>query len=193
MSKPPKFVNLMLDLESMGKRSDAAIVSIGACFFHLGRREIGPTFLQTIDLRSAVREGGTMDAGTVLWWLRQGQEARNSISTSGRLIREVLTDFSDFILETCRHEDVVPWGNSPRFDMEKLDTAYRRLDLTAPWYWTNERDFRTMRNVYPQVVYDPEEKGDGNHNALTDAIFQANHLIKINDYRINPKGSRTAA
>ena len=36
-----------------------------------------------------------------------------------------------------------------------------------------------MRNIYPHVEYDPGEKGAGAHNALTDAIFQAEHLFKI--------------
>ena len=41
------------------------------------------------------------------------------------------------------------------------------------------RCFRTVQNQYPQVVYDPSEKGEGAHNALTDAVFQVNHLFKI--------------
>ena len=174
-----KFFQLMCDVESMGKKSDAAVVSIGAVFFDLDTCTLGPTFLQTIHLGSAVSAGGTMDPGTVLWWLGQSDEARKGIRFGGRAINVVLQEFSSWISETCRHADVRPWGNSDFFDIQKLESAYERCEITQPWFWTNCRDFRTVRNMNPQVEYDFKSKGDDAHNALHDAIFQAEHLFAI--------------
>ena len=174
-----QFFDLMCDVECFGKGETAALASIGCVFFDLKTQTMGPTFLRTINLATAVRDGGTMDPSTVIFWQRQGDAARHSIAYNGQDIRKVLQDFSDWIKETCRHEDVRPWGNSNAFDLTIVGGAYKRADIKTPWYWTNERDFRTVRNMYSAVEYNPAEKGDGAHNALQDAKFQVEHLWKI--------------
>lgn len=178
-----QFEDLMIDLETMGNAPDGAIVSIGACFFSLKTEQYGPGFERKIHLSTAVRDGGKIDPGTVLFWLRQGDEARLSIAFGGEDIRVVLADFSEWIKETCRHEDVRPFGNSPRFDMQILESAYRRADMDVPWFWSKERDFRTMRAMYPQVEYNKDDKGSSNHTPLADAKFQIEHLFKIKRWK----------
>ena len=181
--KMNQFDDLMIDIETMGTAADSALVQIGAVFFNIPRRALGPTFLQTIHLATAVRDGGKIDPGTVLWWLGQGDAARKGIRFGGRDIRVVLQEFSDWIKETCRHEDVRVWGNSPTMDCTIPRTAYERAGMEVPWYWSHERDFRTVRNMNPKVEYNTDDKGDDAHNALVDAVFQAKHLFKIADYR----------
>jgi len=173
------WTDLMIDEETAGLPPTGALLSIGACFFDIEKCEIGPTFVRTINLATAVRDGGTIDASTFIWWLGQSQAARDSVRFSAFDIRSVLQEFSDFIAEHSRWQDVRPWGNSTTFDLTILSGAYQRAGMKTPWYFTNERDFRTVRNLYPTVVYDPAEKGDGAHNALEDAKFQANHLFRI--------------
>ena len=174
-----QFFDCMIDVESMGKGADAALVALGAAFFDIRTQTIGPTFLRTINLATAVRDGGTMDPSTVIFWLRQGDAARHSVAYNGQDIRKVLQDFSDWIKETCRHEDVRPYGNSNSFDLPKIETAMERIGMKTPWHFINVRCFRTMRAMYPSVEYNPAEKGDGAHNALTDAEFQVQHIFKI--------------
>lgn len=173
------WTDLMIDEETAGLPPTGALLSIGACFFDLHKCEIGPTFLRTINLATAVRDGGTIDPSTFIWWLGQSQAARDAVRFSGTEIRTALQEFRDFILEHSRTQDVRPWGNSTTFDLTILDGAYARAGIARPWYFTNERDFRTVRNLYPSVEYNPDDKGDGAHNALEDAKFQALHLFKI--------------
>lgn len=175
----PKFFDLMVDIECMGLPPSGALLSIGAVFFDLHTQTLGPTFLRTVNLATAVRDGGTMTPSTVIWWLGQSDEARKGVRFGGQDVRTVLADFSTWIEETCRHEDVRPWGNSAGFDLTIVSGAYQRAGMPTPWYWTQERCFRTVRNLYPQVAYNPEEKGTGAHNALADAEFQARHLFAI--------------
>lgn len=177
-----KWEHLMVDLETMGKQNNAAIVQIGACMFDMQTCEIGPTFLKNIHLATAMAHGGTVDASTINFWLGQSEAARNSIRFGGEDIGEVLTEFTVYVEEHSSVKDVLIYGNSPRFDMEKLETAYLRLDMKAPWYWSHERCFRTIRHQHPKVVYDTDDKGDTAHNALADAIFQAKHLFKIKNF-----------
>ena len=174
-----QFFDLMIDTETAGLPPTGALMSIGACFFDLHTQTIGPTFNRTIHLASSVKHGGTMDPGTVLWWLRKDAKAQKAVAYGGEPIDLVLGEFSQWIAAHCRHEDVRPWGNGASFDLTIVDGAYKRLDMEAPWSFWNERCFRTVRNQYPSVAYEPGEKGDEAHNALADAIFQVQHLFKI--------------
>lgn len=178
-----QFFDLMVDTETMGGAPDGALVQIGAVFFDIRSRTLGPEFLENINLADAVRHGGKIDPSTVMWWMGQPDKARESIRFGGGEIAVVLQRFANWIKETCRLEDVRVWGNSPRFDMQIIDGAYTRLGLPVPWYWTNERDFRTTRNQHPKVEYDTAQKGDDAHNALADAKFQVQHLFKIAESR----------
>ena len=173
------FDDLMIDTETMGMPPDGALLSIGAVFFDLQTCTLGPTFNQTINLATAVRDGGTLTPSTIMWWLGQSQEARDAVRFSAFDIRNVLNDFSAFIAEHGSHKSVRPWGNSSGFDLTIVSSAYKRSGIAQPWYFTNERCFRTVRNMYPHVEYDPESKGKGAHNALADAVFQSEHLFKI--------------
>jgi len=174
-----QFFDLMIDTETLGKRHDAALLSIGAVFFDLQTCTLGPTFNRTINLVSSVAHGGQMEAGAVLWWLRQSDAARKAVAYGGEPIDLVLGDFATWIAQTCRHEDVRPWGNSDEFDISKIDGACKRLGMKSPWYWSHVRDFRTVRNLYPAVEYNPADKDGTAHNALGDAVFQVHHLFKI--------------
>ena len=169
----------MVDLESMGLPPDGAIVSIGAVFFNLEDGTLGPTFRRTINLATAVRDGATLNPGTILWWLQQNQQARNNICFSAEDIRTTLTDFAAFIEEHSRVQDVRIYGNGSDFDVTLLNSAYLRAGMKTPWSPFKVRCFRTIRNLYPSVVYDTADKGDAAHTALDDAIFQVRHLLKI--------------
>lgn len=173
------WTDLMLDLETMGLPPDGALLSIGAVFFDLQTSALGPTFSQTVNLATSVRDGGTLTPSTIIWWLGQSEEARNTVRFSAYDVRRVLTEFSEFIAQHSNVKNVRPWGNSSSFDLTIVSSACQRSGIATPWHFTNERDFRTVRNLYPQVEYNPDDKGTGAHNALADAVFQAQHLIKI--------------
>ncbi|MBH0040757.1 3'-5' exonuclease [Pseudoalteromonas sp. SWN166] len=103
-----QFFDLMIDTETAGLPPTGALMSIGAVFFDMKTQTLGPTFLRTVHLATSVRDGGTIDPSAFLWWLGQSDEARHGVRFNGQDIRKVLQDFSDWIKETCRHEDVRP-------------------------------------------------------------------------------------
>lgn len=57
-------LDVMLDLETMGNGPRAAIVAIGAVEFDPKTRTVGDRFYQTVDLATAVKMGGEIDAST---------------------------------------------------------------------------------------------------------------------------------
>lgn len=174
-----KYDDCQIDLETMGLPPTGAIIGLGACFFDMQTCTIGPTFYRAVNLATAVRDGGTMTPSTVMWWLGQSQEARDAVRFSAIDIRTVLTEFAAFIAEHSDVKTVRPWGNGASFDLSLLNAAYLRSEIKTPWSPFRERCFRTVRNMYPQVEYNPDDKGTGAHNALLDATFQAQHLFAI--------------
>lgn len=175
-------LDLMVDIETLGTSNNAAMVSIGAVFFDLATETIGAGFTKNIHLATAVRDGGTMDAATVLWWLKQSDVAKGRVFQGGIDIKEVLQDLAIWIGINC-DGDVRPWGNSANFDLGILSSAFQRNHTPVPWKWSKERCFRTVRNLNPQVPYKTAEKGEGAHDPTVDCKFQIQHLFSIKRYR----------
>jgi hypothetical protein len=90
-------------------------------------------------------------------------------------LAEALREFSKFI-EFTGGRDILLWGNGAAFDNVILASAYRALRLTPPWKFYNDRCYRTMKAAYSDVKM---PRTGTHHNALDDAISQANHLIEI--------------
>lgn len=165
---------IMIDLETMGTGPDAAIVSIGAVRFDTN----GPTDKGLgipVDLQSCITHGLTIDASTVQWWLRQSDEARKGVT---RLFTETLdctlTALSEYI--AAKDGDLEIWGNGADFDNVILASAYRACRLETPWTFWQNRCYRTLKNLAPQIKM---ERTGTHHNALDDAISQARHAARI--------------
>jgi len=166
--------NVMLDLETMGTRPGSAIVAIGAIEFDPQSDQLGRTFYTTNSLASAVDLGLAMDPGTVTWWLAQSDTARKELTEAKGDLKASLQTFSAWLLG-CG-SDVRVWGNGSDFDNVLLGEAYRTIGLKAPWNFWNNRCYRTMKGLAPQVKL----TWDGvRHNALDDAKYQARHLQLI--------------
>lgn len=174
-----KYDDCSIDIETMGMAPSGAIIGLGACFFDMQTCTIGPTFYRAVNLATAVRDGGTLTPSTIIWWLSQSQDARDAVRFSATDIRNVLAEFSEFVSEHSNAKSMRPYGNASGFDLTILGGAYERAGMKAPWHFTQERCFRTIRCMYPKVEYNPDDKGAGAHNAREDAIFQAEHLFKI--------------
>ena len=170
--------NLMLDIETMGTGPNAAIMAIGACYFDPVTGDVGDTFHEQVNLDSY----GEIDASTVIWWMKQDDEARSKFydNHKARNINEVLHDFSKFVKPNTQ-----VWGNGVAFDNVKIDNAYRSRGLKTPWDFWNDRDVRTMVELGKIKGVDPKRDlpFEGvKHDALADAIHQAKYVSLI--YRV---------
>lgn len=163
--------DVMLDLETMGNGNNAAIIAIGAVEFDLENALIGRKFYAQVNLESAVKEGGIIDASTVLWWMKQSDAARKEFENAGIPVIHALAAFSQWFPEGAN-----VWGNGATFDNVILRNTYTRLDWTTPWSFRQDRCFRTVRALHPLAVI--PNVGTA-HNAVNDAEYQARYLIKI--------------
>ena len=169
-------MDIMIDLETMGKDPDAAITALGAVIFDVEGRALGGEFYFAIDLESSVASGGVIDPGTVMWWLDQSDEARKALK-GGQHIRDVLMLFTRWITEHLLDKGadcLTVWGNGAAFDNVILRRSYDRLGLPCPWSYKDDRCYRTIKAQHPNV---PVINTGTAHNALDDARTQAVHLM----------------
>lgn len=176
--------HLMVDLETMGSKSNAPIVSIGAVFFNPNTGNTGAEFYTAVSLESSMLLGGVPDAGTIIWWLKQSPEARSAIAMADTLpVIDALELFSDFISENSdAGPDVQVWGNGASFDNVILRSSYDRANIECPWKFRNDRDVRTMTELGKAIGINPryDIPFDGDmHNALSDARHQVKYVSAI--------------
>lgn len=174
--------DIMMDLETFGAGSHALIVAIGAVKFDLAKKEVyntqaGGTFYAVINAKSAQAAGGKIDADTVIWWMKQSDAARNAIiNAESKPIEEVLTDFTQWI-KSANATGI--WGNGADFDNVILSNAYQRLGMPVPWTPWISRCYRTLKNLPNNKKVSINRASGTHHNALDDAIAQANHACQL--------------
>lgn len=165
----------MIDLETLGTGPSSAILSLGAVVFDING--LGNEFYEVIELESCIKAGLQIDANTVMWWMQQADEARETFNNPRSLsITTVLSVFSDWVR---RNNIKYIWGNGSAFDNVILANAYKACDINVPWKYADDRCYRTLRGLYPQIK---TERVGTYHNALDDAKSQALHLIEIIKY-----------
>jgi exodeoxyribonuclease VIII len=164
-------INVMVDLETLGNGSLAAIISIGAVEFDPETGELGREFYMLVDAQSAVDLGLEIDASTVMWWMKQDVAAKAAFKDNGETIRAALEVFANWY-----PEDAPVWGNGATFDNVILANAYRLARIERPWNYWEDRCYRTLKTLYPEVE---QENVGVAHNALDDAKYQALHAIKL--------------
>lgn len=165
-------VNIMVDIETLGTAPGSVIWSIGACSFT--RREVLSKFSAKINVQSCLAVGLKIDFATILWWMQQSDEARKALDGKGDYLSRALCDLSNFIQQHGAKPAI--WGNGAGFDNVLLNSAYEAQGINKAWGFSQDRCYRTMKNAFPQITM---EREGTHHDALSDAVSQAKHLIAI--------------
>lgn len=176
--------HLMIDLETMGNKPKAPIVSIGAVLFDPQSGALGEEFYAAVQLESAMAQGAVPDGDTIIWWLKQSPEARAAICADDAMpIAAALSELSHFI---NRHADnpkyLKVWGNGANFDNVIIRGAFERAGHICPWQFWNDHDVRTIVTLGRAIGFDPKRDMpfDGEvHNALADTRHQAKYVSAI--------------
>ena len=166
-------VDVMLDLETTGKAAGCGILSIGACTFNKER-----TFTESISRITCLDAGLRDDQNTLNWWEKQDRNVYNLAFGGRTQLVVALGDFSDWLRSLgVPKNKVYVWGNSAKFDLGILEAAYAACDMIYPIDYRNERCYRTLKNLYFNIK--PLEFAGNKHNALHDALNQAEHASMI--------------
>lgn len=171
--------DVMVDLETLGKRAGSVILSIGAVKFDpkTGFVDTNGSFYRAVTLESAVRYGLTIDPDTLRWWMRQTKEAQAVFNDPTAVsIQAALVEFAEWCDEDGNYDDIKMWGNGASFDNPILAAAFEAVDIIQPWKFWNDRCYRTKKAEAKHV---PFNRVGLAHNALDDAVSQATHLCQI--------------
>lgn len=191
-------VNIMLDFETLGLSENAVLLSVGAVVFDPATGELGGQFYGNIDPR--LQPGREISADTVLWWLAQDDAARVKLTDAIKYTDQIESGEVDamepeqveVVFEGAAHpihhvarafinwiesieDEVVVWSNGA-VDHAWLESMMKYSGLKNPIKFWNQRDYRTLKNLYPDVT---AEFSGVKHNALDDAIHQAKHAMAI--------------
>ncbi len=174
-------MHVMLDLETMGTRLDAAIIQIGAVMFEArsgGRMLNGQGFNRHVLLQDGQ---GTLDHSTLCFWLREASAAKmgKALSEDALPLSIVLREFKDWPEKCGTTWGAVEgvWAMPADFDLPILKSAFARLWGDVPW---DRRDTRCARTLFSLVGGKPtiDWTGMTPHDAFDDAVGQALQVQK---------------
>lgn len=170
--------SIMIDIETLGVRPGCAILSIGACEF--GPKGIGNEFYVSISPNSCTEWGLTIEPFTVLWWMDQSQDARDFI-TKGKHVE--LDQALDQLRAAFNWKSKKVWCNGATFDFPILTAAHNAIGKSVPWEFWNCHDYRTIKNIVGRDVHEAcKVEPSVAHNALADAVAQAQTLINMSKH-----------
>lgn len=173
-----EYTDVMLDLETLGNKSNSALLSIGAVEFNIMNGKTGREFYKVINLKTCLDVGLKVNASTFYWWLEQSQEARDAVNVETKFdIRTVLHMFSTWMNDCI--DGVNIWGNGVRFDIGILEDAYVACGYDEmPWNFRSERDVRTLVAFAPEIKANLPFTGTL-HNPIDDCKHQIQYCTEI--------------
>ena len=172
--------DVMVDLETLGRRAGCSILSIGAVAFDAETGKLGPELYTVVKVASCEAAGLHTDPDTVAWWEKQNPEAQKVLKQAravrgNKALDKALIGFNEYLAQ-FGPKAVRVWGNGSDFDNAILINCYAATNLTAGWEFWNNRCFRTLKGMVPSIKVD---RTGTYHNALDDAKSQALHAIKV--------------
>lgn len=161
-------MDLMIDLETLATDSDAAILSIGVCWFDM--KTVGDPYGWKVNLKSNLAAGRKISPETLSWWLMQEPEPRTIMSeaiVSGNDLDMALVHLAETIGPDFEGR---VWSHGATFDLPILQHAYSSLGMKCPWNFWMARDTRTLSDLCPLV---DRPRPAVAHDAKEDALAQA--------------------
>ncbi len=173
-------MDVMLDLETLGTRPDAAIIQIGAVLFEPfsgGKVLNGKGFMRHV----LVQDGaGSVDHATIAWWLLEASAAKMGKALADRAVTlaDALEDFLRW--PTRAHElswEAITgiWAKPATFDLPIMSSAYAALGHRPPW---DRRATKCAQTLFALAGGRPDIDLTGltPHDALDDAVGQAQQV-----------------
>lgn len=174
---PAQQLHVMLDLETLSTRKNAAIVQIAAIAFDPLTGDI-PLPVTGKFNRFVIDTDGYIDPRTVAWWMQQKTAASlgKKIETCGVALDGALHDLREWYQEQPNVAAV--WSHGATFDIPIVEQRCSELGLQTPWHYRHPRDTRTLFALAPGGM--PAVQGHGGeltHDALYDCEIQIKQVV----------------
>lgn len=185
-----KFNAVMIDTEFLDTRATAALLAVALVPMNTETFAIGEGLKLNVDVDECIRRGMTVSGDTIRFWTKQNAKAFDDAFDVDARYRHtlelLLVKTSNFLTNIAPENRLEVWACG-RLDLSILAYGYDLLHKKMPWAYYMERDFRTLREHYPQVA----APSPTTHLCLEDATRQAQHLMAIlNHRRAQPIGSK---
>lgn len=136
-------IDILVNIETLGKSSNSTIFQISAASFCL----FNGVIIDTFDMRADISKLPINSEGpTLKWWLNTNPELLKRLLNSGNLSEfELVKEFYDWLQKDIEvYENVYLWGNGILFDNRLLKSHMEAAGLTYPIFYRNDRDMRTI-------------------------------------------------
>lgn len=172
-----EFRDVMLDLETLGRKPGCVILSIGAVEF--GPQGLGREFYTVLNVQNSLEHGLHTDRETIEWWGKQGDEASAVLMQANDPLQSAplglaLGEFTAWLPATPMRRRI--WGNGSTFDNAILRAAYDAVGREYPTAFWNDMCFRTLKTLLPPKY---RTKPTIAHHALADAKAQATDAVDM--------------
>ena len=168
---------VMIDIETLGRKPGCRVIQIGAVAFSLARPfECEDSLILNIDQFDPESMLFSVDEVTKAWWHDQSARVKETWQIPDKnSLRYCLEELGRFI----QTNDSV-WAKPVSFDLSIIRACYERLKMKNPWHWQNEMDARTAYQLLPAAGRDyvngelvEFRETMIEHYALDDAMEQA--------------------
>lgn len=156
---PNPYPDLMVDIETVSTRPNAAILSIAAIPFNKDTGQYSNEQFYVEIGEDLYPSDFHVDPKTIAWWDKQPIPRPTGNETPDGPLRR----FQSYLLI---QRPIYIWANSPSFDLVILKEAFRFYEIEWPHEFWNERDVRTLRALGNTPKFKPT------HNALQDCLLQ---------------------
>lgn len=170
-----KRIDIMLDIETLGKSGQHAVFQIAAAGFDISTGEIINTFNQVCDI---AHSNILVDGDTLKWWLNTDKELLTRLLNRGNCSEDwMVKSFHNWLSTLQEDYDIYLWGNGILFDNRIIKEKMDAIGLNYPIFYRNDRDLRTLVELV-KVKYDidPHEhckvESTEKHNAMSDVEHQ---------------------
>lgn len=148
------YIDVMLDIETLGTDPGAPILQIGAKTFnrlYTSDDWMASHFDEYVDMQSCFDLGLTeVTAGTLEFWFRQDQDMAQKVlfNANARPIEEVLVYLNQWASTlTSGNEELRWWAKGPDFDNVLIEHAAQLAGEDVPWRYNKKRCVRTLQDV----------------------------------------------
>lgn len=187
-------IDIMLDIETLGKQDNTAIFQIYMEAFNRDDFKTIDSVEVKIDIRKI--DPALIEMDTLYWWTQNHGELFKQLT---EVSEDGLSHCTEFIAaHTIYHflkdlkgkcENLYLWGNGSVFDNIKIKNFLQRNGYDYPIFYKSDQDLRTTLRDASRVSGKTEEEikklaefeGAVDHNARDDVKFQINILKRCDE------------
>lgn len=183
---------IQFDIETLSLHPTNAVVGeIGIHVDHLffdteGRVRVGSDGLISVllDMGEQRRTGRELDIGTIQWWLKQNETARNIMADphDRKRVFDAVQTVDTFVrkhmdIAEVKGSKVFILSSAPAFDMTNVRSLYEAAGMEHPWQHWQEHSQRTLRKLCKSETIPPRSAEEFLHGGASDAEYQNKVLV----------------